>query len=213
MRPHKLGTLIFLCHLPIALILNFPYSKCMEIILIITQLILIFYVLRLNASLKRNNNDIETESRAMNILGRAYQKAQKILGRAELEEVKLVAHAKYQNDVHRDKLDKAFLAEADQAYDKFADYLQRLTDHTEKLEKSWSTAAAGSITKFQKDAQAQIQAELEAYKQSQMASIDANIIKIVTKTITDVLPKTVKPEIQKELVMEALEQAKSDKLI
>lgn len=184
-------------------------------VLTITDLAIIFYFWRSEQS--RQDNSEENRARALEIINKAYHQAQGIIGQAELEGVKLAAKSKIETkkmteayeeeiDTDRDKLEKAFLVEADKAYEQFANYLSKLTDYTGK-------SAADSLAKFQKATREQVKDELLAYQKEKMAEFEANLPALLEKTLTLVLPKTIKLQDQMNLINDALEKAKADKLI
>lgn len=181
------------------------------IILAVTQFAIIVYFWRLERS--RHDNSEENHARALEIVGQAYHKAQDIIGNAELAGVKLAAQSKLETkkmteayekevDTDREKLEKAFLVEADKAYEQFADYLTKLT-----------AMAPDSLAKFQKSAETQMKTELENYKQEKMAEFQADLVPLLEKTFTLVLPKTIKIADQMDLINDALEKAKAKKWI
>lgn len=206
------------------------------LILALSQLFIILFFWRLEGNLKslfklfsgRNPgsqpaNNLGDE-KAWNTLSHAYHQADKIIGEAELEGIRLTAQnrlanekltEKYEEEVTIDqkKLEKAFLVEADQAYERFANYLTKMTAQTQKLETAWTAAATKQLATYEKEAEAQVRKELEEYKKARMESLEADIVPLVEKTLRLVLPKAISLKDQTDLVKEALEKAKTEHLL
>ncbi|MBI3887700.1 hypothetical protein HY310_01380 [Candidatus Microgenomates bacterium] len=140
-----------------------------------------------------------TEPQSLNILHRAYKKAQEIIGEAELSSVKL--HA--QSELNVKKTEEELTEETK----------KKLDEYSNVLTKEGKEQVAKFIEEFKKKSEESINKSLEDYKDSRMKAIDDNISSVVARTVELVLAKKVSPDVQIDLIYEALEQAKEEKLI
>ena len=140
-----------------------------------------------------------TEPQSLNILRRAYKKAQEIVGQAELTSVKLHAESEVATKKVSDQL-------TEETKKKLDEYLNTLTAEGKGQ-------VARFLEDFKKDTTAAAQKSLEDYKTARMKEIDDNITVVVQRAIEIVLAKKLPSDIQIELIYEAIEQAKQEKLI
>ncbi len=147
-------------------------------------------------------------------------KSEAILGEAELEGVKIVADTKYATrelaSVYHDQLRQA----ATQMEDEFKKFLADLRQRSEteaagqgRVLAQAGEEAAVAFTKQLEEKLAKTDAELEAYKKTAMDKIKANLGKLLEQIAGVVLGKRMSLADQEDLIIEAFEQAKSEKWI
>lgn len=147
-----------------------------------------------------------------------------LLGQAELAETKLVAQSKletmrlgkiYEQAVvgSAGLVEKVFLAEVQKATKSYQKYL-------EELSQKFSQDSQQILAKLRETLTATTQAELEEarnaiadYKKRMMQEAEDNIVSLVEETVKEVLRQKITLSDQVNLVFEALEKAKKEKLI
>lgn len=129
-----------------------------------------------------------TEPQSLNILHRAYKKAQAILGEAEIDSVKIHAQSEIEVKKANEKLVEALSKEGREELKRY-------------------------LTEFEKGASEATMKSLEEYKTGRMKALDENITAVVEATVEKVLGKKLSLTDQTDLVYEALEKAKQEKLI
>lgn len=167
------------------------------ILVIFSQWVLIVILAR--ARIPNNLSRTLTEPQSLNILQRAYKKAQAILGQAELTSIKMHAQTELEVKKIADKL----TAKAEK---KIEEYTDVLTAESREQTKTF-------LDNFQKEAAVTTVKALEDYKLARMKALDDSISAVVQKTVETVLSRTLTAKEQATLIYEALEQAKKEKLI
>ncbi len=140
-----------------------------------------------------------TEPRSYGVLHRAYKKAQAILGQAELSSVKIHAEAELATKKISDQL-------TEETKKKLDEYLNTLTS-------DGKTQVNKFLEEFEKNTIDATNKSLEDYKKTQIKAIDDNIGVVVERAIELILAKKMPDDLQTDLIYEALEQAKQEKLI
>ena len=128
------------------------------------------------------------EAKSFDVLHRAYKKAQTILGRAELDQIKINASMTLK------------------AEKKIEEYMETLTKEGKEHVKKFLTEAENAAMEATKKS-------LEDYKATQMKALDDNIAEVTKRTAELVLTKRIDMNTHVELIYEALQQAKKEKLI
>lgn len=140
-----------------------------------------------------------TEPQSLGILHRAYRKAQAIIGQAELSSVKIHAESEIETKKISDQL-------TDETKKKLDEYLSTLTaDGKAQVSKF--------LEEFEKNTVDATNKSLEDYKTSRMKAIDDNVSVVVERALELILAKKMPTDLQTDLIYEALEQAKQEKLI
>lgn len=168
------------------------------VFVILSQWILIVFLL-LRKPPEQKNSVTLTEPQSLGILHRAYKKAQAIIGQAELTSVKIHAESEIETKKISDQL-------TDETKKKLDDYLNTLTSDGKAQVNKF-------LEEFEKNTIDATNKSLEDYKTSRMKALDENISLVVERALELILAKKLPTEIQTDLVYEALEQAKQEKLI
>ena len=169
------------------------------IIVLLAQWFLIVSLVLRNREISKIPSLTLTEPQSLNILRRAYKKAQAILGQAELTSIKTIAESKLESQ----KLNTELTEETKKKLD---EYLQTLTIEGK-------ASVSKFLEEFQKNTVEGVQKSLEDYKTARMKALDDNISIVAQRAIEVILEKKMTKELQVDLIYEALEQAKQEKLI
>lgn len=166
---------------------------------------------------------------------RTFKKTQNILGQAELEGVKVVADTKYYTKqlegVYEDqmravtaRMEKeltAVVASGEQDFGKFLADLEKqstavvdsaMAAFTKRLEGRLAEVEDQLLSQTAKES-AQVKKEIEEYKKTMMGTINSQMVEMVDAAVKTVVGKGLSMEAQMDLISQALEQAKKDKLI
>jgi len=177
------------------------------------QLILAIYLLGISARLKNLAFNFNRDPESLNILHRAYNQAKNIIANAELAGIKIHAQSKLETK----KLNEELALEVEMASSKVEQVLyksaQKANEQYEKnleqrsanIEKEMTEALAADVAEMKKS--------LEDYKLAKMKSMDENFAEITQRALEIVLEKKLTMANQMDLINEALEQAKKEKLI
>lgn len=176
------------------------------------------------AELARSLGIPQKQKDSWSLWQKTFKKTQNILSTAELEGVKVVADTKYytkqlegvyedqmrETSARMEKELEAAAAAAIQEYGKF------LTD----LEKKSSEITQSAVATFVKNLEertvaeeARAKTEIENYKKTVMININNQMVEMVGEAVKIVVGKKLPVEIQMDLISEALEKAKKDKLV
>lgn len=203
------------------------------LVVILSQWILIVYLLRSKNPV--TPQDEAAEEKSLGLLNRAYKKAQNIIGQAELSGIKMRAESKLETRKQAsemsagiataaNKVEQMLYKSADKANSQFQEFLDDLKAKGEKEEE---TIVADSrkrvddyVVKLQTDMSnslktdmEQMQKSVEDYKKTKLAAMDANFLAVAERALEILLNKKMSLSDQVELVNEALDKAKQEKLI
>jgi hypothetical protein len=173
--------------------------EILALVVILSQWILILLLIFRKKEEPKPPSLTLTEPQSLNILRRAYKKAQEIIGQAELSSVKLHAESEMATQKVSDQL-------TEETKKKLDEYLGAMTTEGK-------SQVARFLEDFKKDTTAAAQKSLEDYKNARMKMIDDNISVVVQRAIELVVSKKLSADTQIDLIYEALEQAKQEKLI
>ncbi|MCL4398031.1 hypothetical protein M1403_03355 [Patescibacteria group bacterium] len=207
----------------------------------ISQLVLAIYLLGLGSkvrsllTLAKSNSLPGRGERAMKILGGAYSQAKNILSQAELTGIKMHAETSLENKkiadqfaremaVSSSRIEQIMFAATDKANSQFVSFLDDLKNHSQKEEElvvADSRQRVGAfLDNFEKEMAEAVKADMDKtqkaladYKTARMAALDESFIAAAQRALEIILSKRINLADQAELVNEALEQAKKEKLI
>lgn len=173
--------------------------------------------------------------KAQKILGQAELEAVKVVADSKVFAQQLDGRYEGQLQKTAEKLEKSLdsqLGRAQQEYGVFLDDLKTQAQQTQLLNQEYTkqktselfekfeSNLANFLTQTEQKSVASIELEMRAakqlidtYKEQQLALIDENIIAVLEKTLSVVLAKKLSLKDQMDLVYEALEKAKVEKLI
>lgn len=181
----------------------------------IGQLILAMYLLGISAKVKSLLWLARTTSNtnSNNVLKRAYAKAKAVLTQAELSGIKITAESKIEQQKYASKLEKEMAQQCDKAMIQYQSFLlslrtrseDEMSDYTNTFKKEIKTVVEAETMEMKK--------ALAAYKAAKMAEMDANFAAAAQKAIELILQKKISLADEVDLVNEALEKAKGEKLI
>jgi hypothetical protein len=203
------------------------------IFLALGQVALMVYLFRLDEKASEMMTRLPKQN--FGLLHNAYRRAQEIISQAELSGLRVRAQNKQvtrklsqglvtQVDESEKKIEKAFLEASGRADAHFLNYIDKLQTESHKQEEALLSAAQRRLDHFlakfedkvaaDTDTElAEIRKTLETYKTTRMAALDENILAIVERTVGLVLAKKLTIADQTDLVYEALEKAKQEKII
>jgi F0F1-type ATP synthase membrane subunit b/b' len=122
------------------------------------------------------------------------------------------------------RLEKVLEKSAEEANNRFGEYLRQLLDKSRREEEKLTEAAQQRLNEYveamQKDVAAEIKADMETikraltdYQRIRMAQIEENLAETIQRAAELYLGKKLDPETHMELIYESLEKAKREKLI
>jgi len=122
------------------------------------------------------------------------------------------------------RLEKVLEKSAEEANNRFGEYLRQLLDKSRREEEKLTEAAQQRLNEYveamQKDVAAEIKADMETikraltdYQRIRMAQIEENLAETIQRAAELYLGKKLDPETHMELIYEALEKAKKEKLV
>jgi hypothetical protein len=173
---------------------------------------------------KEKKPPVVTNKSSLNVLHRAYKKAQNVVAEAELSSVKLHAQSEIEVGKYIARLEAILEKSADAANDRFGEYLRELLDKSRREQEKITVEAEKRINEYvaamEKDVAAEIKADMATVKQAlaqyqeiRMSQIEENLAETIQKTAELYLGRKLDPETHMELVYDALEKAKKEKLI
>lgn len=173
--------------------------------------------------------------KAQAILGNAELASIKIVAESKIEGRKF--NKKFDAELAdlKDELERQLTDQTSQASREFISYLQNLRLHSqqfetanqkfitqrateviERLEGNLDSFLKTTIEKANQTTEVELKATqdlIASYRNRQLAIIDENIVSILETTLAKVLPKQVSLQDQMDLIYEALEKAKAEKMI
>lgn len=178
---------------------------------------------------------VKMDEKSLHLLHNAFKKAQAILGKAELEGVKMVADTRVTNREMTEKYGERLFNKMDEAVSDFVRFLDEMRVKSEQTQllsakqteartaeivAKFETGLAKTLNLMEQKGVGAIQTELtatkqliEAYKTKRLTQLDESIVAILEETIATVMAKNIPLKEQADLIFEALEKAKQDKLI
>ncbi len=201
--------------------MNLPMETTI-LIVIFSQWVLIVYLLR-KKSPGQPEGDLSDE-KSLSLLSRAIKKAQNIISQAELSGIKIRAQSKVETRKMSEemaegiatatsKVEQMLYKSSDRANSQFQDFLndlqaksqQQVADYISKLEADLSAGLQTDLAEMRKS--------IDAYKTAKLAALDANFLEVAQRALETLLDKKITLTDQVDLVNEALDKAKQEKLI
>jgi len=163
------------------------------------------FIKELSAALGLNSQ----QQKSWSLWHKTFKKTQAILGEAELEGVKIVADTKYYTRELESRYDQQYREAVAQSQQEFGKFLAGL----EKDSQSIVNGAMADFAKRLEENLTQEKAQVESYRKAKLAGIDQNMAEIVDQVARVVIGKKLPESSQTDLITEALERAKQDKLV
>src|SRR3989344_500911 len=164
----------------------------------ITQIILFLFLTGKKSS-KTSEADKPLEEKSAKILHDAIQKANKILVNAELKVTEYMSQLEIK--LHDEELKNQAV---------FHDKVTAMINNSQSALANFIVEINSKIKKQIDDELSNVKAEIEKYKQRRIDVINQNIVDILEKTLEETLGKKLSLDEHSEIILQALEQAKTE---